>query len=47
MRDAAPASVAVGRVLAVGDELYLWLLVIVEVFALMWLRAAFRSAHGG
>lgn len=30
-----------------GDEHYLWILVILEVVAIGWLRHAFRRRHGG
>lgn len=33
--------------LVVGDEQYLWLLVILEVAALFLLRQGFRRQHGG
>lgn len=37
----------VGRMPAVGDEKYLWLLVVLEVAALWALRGAFKRHHGG
>jgi hypothetical protein len=30
-----------------GDEAYLWVLVLLEVGAIAWLRSAFRRHHGG
>lgn len=47
----APAA-AVGprpgkRTVVMGDEVYLWILVIGEVFAIMFLRNAFSRYHGG
>jgi len=35
------------RNLAVGDEMYLWILVFVEVGIIAWLRATFSRYHGG
>lgn len=35
------------RGIRMGDELYLWLLVAVELVVTVHLRARFRSAHGG
>ena len=35
------------RSLQVGDEMYLWLLVLIEVFTLAALRNKFRRYHGG
>jgi len=31
----------------IGDEGYLWILVLLEVGAIAWLRHAFRRRHGG
>jgi len=31
----------------VGDEMYLWLLVVLEALAIGWLRQRFRRRHGG
>lgn len=36
-----------GTKLMVGDEMYLWLLVLLEVGALAALRQKFRAHHGG
>lgn len=36
-----------GGMAAVGDEGYLWLLVALEVAALVVLRQQFKSSHGG
>lgn len=33
--------------LALGDEQYLWGLVLLEIAALLVLRQAFRRSHGG
>lgn len=33
--------------LAIGDEVYLWALVLLEVGAMAWLRKNFRRYHGG
>lgn len=33
--------------LQIGDEQYLWLLVVIEVVALFVLRQGFRRQHGG
>lgn len=30
-----------------GDEMYLWILVLLEVGAMAWLRQQFRRHHGG
>lgn len=30
-----------------GDEVYLWILVVLEVGAIMFLRSAFSRYHGG
>lgn len=30
-----------------GDAAYLWVLVILEVLAISWLRTAFKRYHGG
>lgn len=35
------------RQILVGDELYLWLLVALELGAIGWLRHQFRRRHGG
>lgn len=35
------------RIGAVGDEMYLWVLVLAEVGAIAWLRASFSRYHGG
>jgi hypothetical protein len=35
------------RQLALGDELYLWVLVALEVLTLAWARKAFKRHHGG
>jgi hypothetical protein len=35
------------RMPAVGDEKYLWILVVLEVAALWILRGAFKRHHGG
>lgn len=43
-----PATRRPGRPqLALGDEKYLWLLVILEIGATMMLRKSFRRYHGG
>ena len=36
-----------GRHLAVGQEMYLWLLVFIEVALMAALRLQFRNRHGG
>lgn len=36
-----------GMKLAVGDEGYLWILVIVEVLTMAFLRKRFKRYHGG
>lgn len=36
-----------GMKLAIGDEGYLWLLVIIEVLAMGYLRKRFKRYHGG
>lgn len=33
--------------LQLGDEIYLWILVLLEVGAMGWLRHNFRRRHGG
>lgn len=38
---------APGMRLAIGDEGYLWLLVIIEAFTLGYLRKRFKRYHGG
>ena len=45
----APAGVQArgGRSFQAGDEHYLWLLVALELLALVVLRHQFRNAHGG
>lgn len=35
------------RQLQLGDEIYLWILVIIEVLLMGWLRQNFRRHHGG
>ena len=35
------------RPVQLGDEMYLWILVGLEVGAIAWLRSAFRRHHGG
>jgi hypothetical protein len=46
-------SMAAGRVKAggkqvmLGDEVYLWILVLLEVGAMAWARQSFRRHHGG
>lgn len=35
------------RTVKLGDEVYLWILVGVEVAAISWLRSAFSRYHGG
>jgi hypothetical protein len=30
-----------------GDEQYLWILILLEIVAMSWLRQAFRRRHGG
>jgi hypothetical protein len=32
---------------SMGSEMYLWVLVILEVGAIAWLRKSFRRHHGG
>jgi hypothetical protein len=44
---AAGASRPGMRNLNVGDELYLWFLIALEVGAMGWLRHHFRRRHGG
>lgn len=42
------ASSRPGRMnLAVGDEMYLWILVLVEAFSIGLFRKKFRRYHGG
>ena len=36
-----------GRSLNLGDEMYLWVLVLIEAGMLGWLRQFFRRYHGG
>ena len=36
-----------GMRLAIGDEGYLWILVLIEVFAIAVLRKKFKRYHGG
>jgi hypothetical protein len=36
-----------GMKFAIGDEGYLWLLVIIEAFAMGYLRKRFKRYHGG
>ena len=36
-----------GKQLALGDEVYLWILVLVEVGLMGWARQQFRRHHGG
>ena len=36
-----------GGLIPQGDALYLWVLVILEVLAISWLRTAFKRYHGG
>lgn len=44
----AAGSVRPGRrVVNIGDEMYLWMLVIMEVIAMCALRHYFRHHHGG
>lgn len=38
---------APGMRLAIGDEGYLWILVLLEVFAIYVLRMKFKRYHGG
>lgn len=33
--------------LMLGDEMYLWILVLLEVGAITWARSAFSRYHGG
>lgn len=33
--------------LKLGDEVYVWILVALEIGAIAWLRQAFRRHHGG
>ena len=35
------------RQMKLGDEQYLWVLVIIEVGAIAWLRSMFSRYHGG
>jgi hypothetical protein len=43
-----PVTYGIGRYQTkLGDEHYLWILVILEVVAIGWLRHAFRRRHGG
>lgn len=35
------------RTVQMGDEFYLWVLVLAEVGAIAWLRASFSRYHGG
>lgn len=35
------------RVIQLGDEMYLWILVLIEVALIGWLRQQFRRHHGG
>lgn len=35
------------RSFALGDEAYLWILVLIEVSAIGWLRNTFSRHHGG
>lgn len=35
------------RPVKLGDEVYLWILVAVEVGLMGWLRSSFRKHHGG
>lgn len=35
------------RTVVMGDEVYLWVLVVAEVSAVMFLRSAFSRYHGG
>jgi hypothetical protein len=35
------------RNMVVGDEMYLWILVLAEVGAIAWLRNTFSRYHGG
>ena len=52
-RTAAPTTSALsgdlrsGRMVAMGDEKYLWVLVSLEALTLLLLRQAFRRHHGG
>jgi hypothetical protein len=32
---------------AVGEEMYLWILVFIEVGVIAWMRSYFRRYHGG
>jgi hypothetical protein len=41
------SGAAPGMKLAIGDEGYLWILVIIEAAALGYLRKKFRRYHGG
>lgn len=41
------AGMRPGMKLNIGDEKYLWILVILEVAAIGWLRKYFRRYHGG
>ena len=40
---ARPGSVPI----KLGDEVYLWILVLVEVGLIAWLRSTFKRHHGG
>lgn len=42
-----PASYTGRASRIVGDEMYLWLLLAIELILTGWLRIKFRSAHGG
>jgi hypothetical protein len=35
------------RQMVMGDEIYLWILVAIEVATIGWLRSAFSRYHGG
>lgn len=36
-----------GRSMVVGDQMYLWVLVLLEVAAISYLRSVFSRYHGG
>lgn len=36
-----------GKRIVVGDEVYLWILVAIELIAIFWARSAFSRYHGG
>ena len=36
-----------GKRIQAGDEMYLWILVVLEILAMVFLRQQFRRHHGG